>query len=64
MLGPLDDDVLEQVGEARLDGALVTSLDLEVIRDGALLPDAAVRLDEQRAGGIAETGSRRIELLE
>ncbi len=64
VLGPLDDDVLQQIGEARLDGALVAGLYLEVVCDGALLSDAAVRLDQQRAGGVAETGPRRIELLE
>ena len=50
----LDDDVLEQIAEAGLDRALVTAVDLEIVGDGTLLPDVAVGVHEDHAGGVAE----------
>ena len=64
MLRPLDDDVLEQIAEAGLDGALVAGLDLEVVGDRALLVDLAVGLHEHGARRVAVAGARRVELLE
>ena len=60
----LDDNVLKQVAETGLDRALVAAVDLEVIRDGALLADVTVRLDQDRPRGIAELGPAGGQLLE
>ena len=64
MLRPLHDHVLEEIAEARLDGALVARLDLEVVRDGTLLIDRAVGLREHRARRVPEGGARGLELFE
>src|SRR5439155_6945424 len=64
MLRPLHDHVLEEIAEARLDGALVARLDLEVVRNRPLLIHGAVGLDEDGARGVAVAGARRVELLE
>ena len=45
----LDDHVLQQVAEARLDGALVAAVDLDVVGDGAELPHLAVGLHQHHA---------------
>ena len=45
MLRPLHDHVLEEIAEARLDGALVARLDLEVVRNRSLLIHGAVGLE-------------------
>src|SRR5262249_57227851 len=59
-----DDDVLEEIAEAGLDGALVACLDLEVVGDGALLIHRAVGLHEYGSRGIAIPGARGVELFE
>src|SRR5437868_6106852 len=64
MLRLLDNDVLEQVAEIRIDRALVTRLDFEVVRERALLTHFAVGLREDRARRVAVSGARRIELFE
>ena len=61
----LDDDVLQQVAEAGLDGALVAAVDVEVVGDGALLADVSVGLHEHHPRGVAELAARlALELLE
>src|SRR5713226_6510630 len=64
VLRTLDHDVLEQIAEACLDGTLVSGLDLEIVGNGALLVDLAVRLHEHRACRVAVAGARRVELFE
>ena len=64
MLGPLDDHVLQQVAEARLDGTLVAGVDVEIVGDRAHLADLAVGLREHRPRRVAEAGARRLELFE
>ena len=53
VLRPFDDDVLEQIAEVRLDRAFVSGLDLEIVGNGALLIDLAVRLRENRARRVS-----------
>ena len=60
VLGPLDDDVLEQIAEAGFDRALVPGLDLEVIGDRALLADLAVGLREHGARARRRTRRGRL----
>src|SRR6185503_9808163 len=64
LLVPLDDDVLEQLAEARLHRALVAPVDVEVVGDGALLPDVAVGLHEHHARRVAELAARGDQLFE
>ena len=64
VLRTLDDDVLQEIAETRLDRPLVSRFHLEVIGDGAVLVDGAVRLRQDGPRSIAESGARRIELLE
>src|SRR3954471_17975682 len=64
MLRTFDDDVLEEIAQARFDGALVPWFDVEVIGNRALLIDLAVRLDEDRARVVAVPGTGGVELLE
>src|SRR5438094_903423 len=64
VLRTLDDDVLQEIAETRLDRPLVSRFHLEVIGDGAVLVDGAVRLRQDGPRSIAESGARRLELLE
>ena len=64
VLRTLDDHMLDQSAEARFDRAFVARIDLEVVGDRALLTDVAVGLGQHRAGAIAVSGPRRVELLE
>ena len=61
---PLDEDVLQQVAETRLDGALVPRLDFDEVRHRAHLPDLAVGVDEHHPRRIRETASMRIDFFE
>src|SRR5687767_14043565 len=58
----LDDDVLEEVAEACFDRALVAAVDVEIIRDGALLTHLAVGLHQHHPGGVAELTAGGVEL--
>src|SRR5215471_21301190 len=60
----LDDYVLKQLGEAGVDGSLVSGIDVEVVGHSAFLIHVAVRADEHRTGRIAEAGTIRVKLLE
>ena len=60
----LDDDVLQQVAEARFHRTLVAAVHVEVVGHRALLADVAVGLHQHHARGIAELGAARGELLE
>src|SRR6266850_8570732 len=64
VLRPLDDDVLQKIGEARLDRPFVARFDFQVIGDGALLVHLAVRLYEDGSRRVAVPGARGVELLE
>ena len=55
----LDNDVLQQVAQAGLDGSLVPAVDFEEVRHRALLPDMAVGLHEHHARGVAELTAAR-----
>ena len=56
--------VLEQVAQARFDGALVLRLHLEEVGEGAHLADLAVGVDQDHARGIGEAGAVRVDLFE
>ncbi len=58
------DDVLQQVTEQRLGGALVLPIDIEIVGNRAKLSDGPVGLREHDACGIAVPGTLRIELFE
>jgi hypothetical protein len=60
----LDDDVLEQIAEARLDRALVATVHVEVVGDRALLANVAVRLHEHHARRITELRAAGGQFLE
>ena len=60
----VDDDVLEQLAEERIDGALVGAFHFDVIGDRAMLADRVRRLGEQEARGVAERGARGLQVLE
>ena len=64
LIVPLDDDVLQQIAQARLDRALVAAVDLEIVGDRALLPDAAVGLHQHHPGRITEVRPAGGQLLE
>ena len=64
VLEPLDEHVLQQVAETRLDGALVPRLDLDEVRHRAHLPDPAVGVDEHHARRIGEAAAMRVDFLE
>ena len=59
-----NEDVLQQVAEVRLDGALVPALDLEVVGERPELADAGRLVGQQEAGRVAVLGAGRLELLE
>ena len=59
-----DDHVLEQIAQARLDRALVATVDLEIVRNRALLPDMAVGLHEHHPCGITEVRTAGGQFLE
>jgi len=60
----LDDHVLQEIAEQRFGGALVATIDVEVIGNGAVLSNRAIRLCEHDASGIPVPGAFGIELLE
>ena len=64
VLEPLDQHVLQQVAEARLDRALVLRLDLDEVRQRAHLPDLAVGVDEHHARRIGKAAAMRVDFLE
>ena len=57
-----DDDVLKEIAKTGLDGPLVTSIDIEIVRDRALLTNLAVGLDEDHPGRVAELAATCLEL--
>src|SRR5688500_18752126 len=64
MLEALDNDVLQQVAQARFDGALVTRLDLDEVRQRAHLVDLAVGAHQHHARGVGEARTVRVDFLE
>jgi hypothetical protein len=54
----VDDDVLQQIAEARFDRALVAAVDLEVVGDRSLLADLAVGLREDHARAASPYSAR------
>ena len=64
LIVPLDDDVLQQVAEAGFDRALVAAIDLEVVGDGALLPDAPLACTSTMRAASPKSGAAGGELLE
>ena len=60
----VDEHVLQQLAEQRIDGALVGALDHEVIGNRAVLPDGIARLGEQKPRGVAERRAAGLELFE
>jgi len=64
VLGPFDHDVLKEITETRLHGALVAGVDLDVVGNRATLIDLAVCLHEHGARGIAVAGAGRVQLFE
>ena len=64
MLRPLDDDVLKQIAEAGLDGALESGFDLEIVGHRALLRHLAVGLRQHGAGGVAVSGAGGLQLFQ
>ena len=64
MLRLFDDDVLEQIAEAGVDGALVAVIDLQVVGNRTLLAHGSIGLNQHRAGRVAVSGARGFELLE
>ena len=64
MFEAFNQDVLQQVAEARLDGPLVARLDLDEVRQRAHLADLAVGVDEHHARRIGKSGAMRVDLFE
>src|SRR5215470_15718468 len=56
--------MLKQLGEAGVDRPLVSGVHLDVVGNRAFLVDGAVGIREHRSSGVAETSSRRFQLLE
>ena len=64
LIVPLDNHVLKQIAETGFDRALVSAVDLEEVRDRALLTDVPVGLHQHHPRGIAEVGATGGQLLE
>jgi hypothetical protein len=61
---PFDDHVLKEITETGFDSALVTTVDLEIVGDGALLADAAVGLHQHHSRSITEVRPAGGQFLE
>ena len=57
-------DVLQQLAEARFDCPLVARLDFDEIRQRAHLPDPAVGIYEHHARRVRKSGAMRVDLFE
>ena len=64
MFEPFNQDVLQEIAEARLNGPLVARLDLDEVRQRAHLPDPAVGIDEHHARRVRKSGAMRVDLFE
>ena len=60
----IDEHVLEQIAEQRVDRALERALDVEVIGDGAVLTQRRAGLGEQEARRVAERRAAGFEFFE
>ena len=62
-MGP-HDDVLEEVAERSVDGALVLLVDFDVVGNGPEVRHRVAGLGEDDAGAVAVFGAGGVELLQ